>query len=61
MKLWTARRLSNLRRGQAGIMALLVMGLIWLAFGTLSLFPLLRVSLMGLNTLDSAEDRYRRL
>lgn len=56
MKPWTARRLSNLSRGQAGVMALLVMGLVCLFLGSLSLFPLLRVSYLGLNVLNSAED-----
>jgi len=37
-------------------MALLVSGLVCLFLGSISLFPLLRVSLMGLNVLDSAED-----
>ena len=56
MKSWTARRLSNLSRVQVGVMALLVPGVVCFFFGIISLFPLLRVSLMGLNVLDSAED-----
>jgi len=56
VKPWTARRLSNLSRGQAGVMALLAAGLVCLFFGSIALFRLLRVSCMGLNVLSSAED-----
>ena len=56
MKAWTARRLSNLSQGQAVIMVLVVTGLLCLSLGIASLLPLLRVSLMGLSVLDSAQD-----
>lgn len=56
MKPWTARRLANLSRNQASVMALLIVGLVFLLFGFILLLSYLRAPLMGFGLLDSAED-----